>query len=489
MAQTHGDVVLRFDNVSFGFSHKKPLLREASFGLRQGAKFTLMGQNGAGKTTIFKLITGKVKQDEGSVSCREGATIALAKQVIPREQMDLTVREFFQEAFPGQTIYNIDRRIENIFEVVNLHAPLEKKIRVFSGGQQARLLLAFALIQNPDLLLLDEPTNNLDRAGIEHLTKFLIDYQKTCLVISHDAQFLNAFTHGVLYLDSFNQKIEQYTGNYFKVVAEITQRIERERRAAVRKAKEVEHRKEQVGFFAQKGGHMRDVAKKMREKIKLIEEEEIEERQEDKIIRPFVIPCQEDIGGDIVKLTKVSVMRGHKPITKKVAINLKRRDKMELKGPNGIGKTTLLEMLASGKAKGAEIAEGTRIGFYRQDFSTLNFEETVYQSLIGAIAERSDVTEHSIRSMAAGFLIGPEMMQTRVEHLSEGQKGLLSFARLILQRPGLLILDEPTNHINFRHLPIIAKALQMYGGTMILVSHMPEFTKEIKITQELDLGL
>ena len=255
-----------------------------------------------------------------------------------------------------------------------------------------------------------------------------------------------------------------------------------------RGVEEQEHRKEQVGFFAQKGGHMRDVAKKMREKIKLIEEEEIEERQEDKIIRPFVIPCQEDIAGDIVNLTKVSVMRGHKPITKKVAINLKRRDKLELKGPNGIGKTTLLEMLASGKAKGAEIAEGTRIGFYRQDFSTLNFEETVYQSLIGAIAERSDVTEHSIRSMAAGFLIGPEMMQTRVEHLSEGQKGLLSFARLILQRPGLLILDEPTNHINFRHLPIIAKALQMYGGAMILVSHMPEFIKEIKITQELDLG-
>ena len=487
MAQAQGEAIIRFKNVSFEYGHNKPILKEVDFSVRQGAKMAIMGQNGAGKSTIFQLITGALKAESGDISKDLNLKIALARQAIPREQLDLTVLEFFQQCFSNK-VYDIEPKIDTVLEVVNLRAPHDRLVRSFSGGQQARLLLASALIQDSDVLLLDEPTNNLDKDGIAHLRHFLIDYKKTCLVISHDAQFLNAFTHGVLYLDSFNQKIEQYTGNYFKVVAEITQRIERERRTAVRKAKEVEHRKEQVGFFAQKGGHMRDVAKKMREKIKLIEEEEIEERQEDKIIRPFVIPCQEDIAGDIVNLTKVSVMRGHKPITKKVAINLKRRDKLELKGPNGIGKTTLLEMLASGKAKGAEIAEGTRIGFYRQDFSTLNFEETVYQSLIGAIAERSDVTEHSIRSMAAGFLIGPEMMQTRVEHLSEGQKGLLSFARLILQRPGLLILDEPTNHINFRHLPIIAKALQMYGGAMILVSHMPEFIKEIKITQELDLG-
>lgn len=488
MAQTRNEVVLRFDAVSFGFSHKKPLLKEASFSLRQGAKFTLMGQNGAGKTTIFKLITDKVKPESGTIIHEGGSTIALAKQVIPRGQMELAVRDFFKEAFPGETVYNIDKRIEDVCEVVNLHAPLEKKIKTFSGGQQARLLLAFALIQNPDLLLLDEPTNNLDKAGIEHLTKFLIEYPKTCLVISHDAQFLNAFTHGVLYLDSFNQKIEQYTGDYLKVVEEITQRIERERRAAVRKAKEVEHRKEQANFFAQKGGHMRDVAKKMREKIEKIEGEEMEERQEDKMIRSFVIPCQEESTGDIIKLTSVSVLRNHKPVTKKVTITLKRRDKLSLTGPNGIGKTTLLEALASGKVKGAEIAEGTQIGFYRQDFSSLNYDETVYQSLSNAVGDHIDVTEQHLRSTAAGFLIGPEMMGLRVDHLSEGQKGLLSFARLVLQKPGLLILDEPTNHINFRHLPVIAKALHMYGGTMILVSHMPEFVKEIGITQELNLG-
>ena len=126
------------------------------------------------------------------------------------------------------------------------------------------------------MLLLDEPTNNLDKAGIEHLTQFLMDSKKTCIVISHDADFLNSFTQGVLYLDSFTKKVEQYTGNYFDVVKEITARLERERMKNVRLQKEIQHRKDQANFFAQKGGHMRDVARKMNEKIDELEEDIVE---------------------------------------------------------------------------------------------------------------------------------------------------------------------------------------------------------------------
>jgi ATPase subunit of ABC transporter with duplicated ATPase domains len=483
-----GDVVLRFNEVSFNFGHNKPILKEADFSLRKGAKFTLMGQNGAGKTTLFKLINGEIKPEEGEIIRAPNMTIASGKQVIPRDQLPLTVKEFFEQAFPNQKIYDLDRRIEKILEVVHLHAPLDRKIKDFSGGQQARLLLSFALIQNPDLLLLDEPTNNLDKAGIAHLTEFLIEYPKTCLVISHDANFLNSFTHGVLYLDSFTKKIDLYAGNYLKVVEEITRRIEAERRLAVRQEKEIEHRKEQANFFAQKGGHMRDVARKMREKIEDIEADKIEERQEDKTIRSFAIPCQDNLSGEIVTLTSVSIMEHHKPTAKKVKIVLKKRDKLLISGPNGIGKSTLLEHLASGKTKGMDIAENIRIGFYRQDFSTLDFDQTVYESLASVLEHRADISESDLRSTAAGFLITAELMNIKVGHLSEGQKGLLSFARLVLQKPGLLILDEPTNHINFRHLPVISKALQMYEGAMILVSHMPEFIKEIKTTHDLDLG-
>ena len=206
------ETVLRFEELSFDYGPMRPILDEATFSLRKGMKVALMGQNGAGKSTIFQLITGGLKPESGKVNISNGMTIATAKQVIPRDQMGLTVREFFEKCF-SHKVYDIDPRIDEVLEVVNLkgHEKLHDRIiKSFSGGQQARLLLASALIKKPDLLLLDEPTNNLDKAGIEHLTKFLTDYKKTCIVISHDSGFLNAFTSGVLYLDVFTRKVEQY---------------------------------------------------------------------------------------------------------------------------------------------------------------------------------------------------------------------------------------------------------------------------------------
>jgi len=478
------EVILRFDEVSFSHGHNKPILSEVSFSVRRGLKFTLMGQNGAGKSTIFHLITGALTPDSGAINIIPGLTVAAAKQVIPRDQLNLTLREFFQSCFK-EKIYDIDPKIDEVLELVNLSADHDRQVKTFSGGQQARLLLASAIIQDPDLLLLDEPTNNLDKEGIGHLTKFLIDYQKTCIVISHDADFLNAFTHGVLYLDVFTNKIEQYTGNYFDLLVEIKARIERENRKNAQLAKKIIENKEKANYFAQKGGKMRLVAKKMRDEVEEMEEAKVNVRKEDKTIRPFVIPCQEDIGGEILNITSFAVMEKHKFIRKEAHISLRKREKLLLVGPNGIGKTTLLEALASGKAKGAEIAPGVVVGYYRQDFSTLNFEDTVYHSF-SLVA--GDLSEENIRSIAAGFLITNDLFYSKIGSLSEGQKGLVSLARLVLQKPGLLILDEPTNHINFRHLPIIAEALNKYEGAMILVSHMPEFVEQMKITETLDLG-
>lgn len=476
------NVILRFNKVSFEYGNK-PILNEADFSVREGSKITLMGQNGAGKSTILRLIMGDLKSESGAVIVTKNLSLATARQVIPRNEMELTVKEFFEKVFV-EKIYDIDPRIKKVLDVVHLTVPDNKILKKLSGGQQARLLLAQALIQDPDILLLDEPTNNLDKHGISHLTQFLIDYPKTCIVISHDADFLNSFTHGVLYLDVFTKKIEQYQGDYLAVVEEIKARLERERMKNVQLEKDIQNRKEQASFFEQKGGHMRDVARKMNEKIKELEGDIVEVRREDKIIRNFSIPCQEDINGLILELKSVSIMKNHKPTTKKVNVALKKNEHLLLSGPNGIGKTTLLEMLASGHAKGEHITPGIHIGYYRQDFSTLDFEEIVYKTLSNSMKRG---TEQELRSCAAGFLLDSEILKAKIGSLSEGQKGLVAFAKLSLEQPGLLILDEPTNHINFRHIPVIARALDRYEGAMILVSHVPDFVKQIRIDQVLDL--
>lgn len=477
------DTVLRFDDVSFEYGHNKPILDEVSFSVRRGSKITIMGQNGAGKSTLFQLITKQLKPESGKISITNGLSIAISRQVIPRPELDLTVRDFFQKCFK-EKIYDIDPRIDAVLEAVNFHAPKDRIVKSFSGGQQARLLLASALIQDPDILLLDEPTNNLDKAGIAHLTDFLKAYKKTVIVISHDAEFLNSFTDGVLYLDVHTRKIEQYVGDYFDVLKDITARVEKENRANALLAKEIQAKKDQANMFANKGGQMRLVAKRMREKAEELEEDIVEVRKEDKTIRPFTIPSQPEFTGAILNISSYKVIKQHKATVRTCSIKLKRKQHLLLQGPNGIGKSTLLESLASGKAEGAVISEGVRVGYYRQDFSTLNFEDTVYESLLSASATH---IETHIRATAAGFLIHADMMETKIGALSEGQKGLVAFARLVLQKPGLLILDEPTNHINFRHIPIIAKALDQYEGAMILVSHVPEFVSQIRIDEVLDL--
>ncbi len=479
--------VIRFEKVSFEYGHNKPILEEVDFGLRRGMKMAVMGQNGAGKSTLFALMTGELKPESGDINISHGMKVAIASQVISRDKIELTVREFFQSYF-SEPIYNIDPRIDDVLEVVNLkhHDKLHDRIvKSFSGGQQARLLLASALIQDPDLLLLDEPTNNLDKAGIEHLTKFLVEYDKTCVVISHDAEFLNAFTTGVLYLDVFTRKVEQYPGNYHDVQRDILTRIDKENRKNAQLEKKIQENKDKANFFAQKGGKMRLVAKKMRTEVEEMEEEKVDVRKEDRTIRPFVIPAQEELSGVAFSLTSYSVLSPKgKPVVKKSNISLRKNNHLLLRGPNGIGKSTLLEAIAKGVAEGATISEGVKVGYYRQDFSTLDFEQTVYDALMHAMGQPD---EKRMRTVAAGFLIVGDTIYTKIGSLSEGQKGLVAFASLVLERPGLLILDEPTNHINFRHLPEIAKALDAYQGAMILVSHVPEFVEKIRMDDILDL--
>lgn len=482
--------ILSFKDVTFEYKQNQPLIEKSSFSLEEGSKVTIMGQNGSGKSTILKLIQKELVPDYGSINIPTGMRVASARQVMKREYNSLTVLDYFKVHAPYLE-RGIEKNIYQVLETVELEAPLTREIKTFSGGQQARLLLAAALIQEPDLLLLDEPTNNLDINGIDRLTEFIIGCSKTCLVISHDEGFLNTFTDSVLYLDSFTHKIESYEGNYIDVKREISKRIQKENQDNARLAKQAQEKKDQSNKFKDKGGGLRKVAKKMRDDAEKMEEQQVNVRREDKPIRNFTIPCQFGISGEIIDLSVVSLPSSKTdnnlavlPLQK--PISLKKKMKLHLKGPNGIGKTTLLENIVKGRIAGCNIPFGLTIGYYRQDFSTLNMEHTILESLFEVCP---NANEEHVRKVAGSFHLTGSIVHQKIHTLSEGQKGLCAFARLVLQEPALLIMDEPTNHINFRHLPAIAKALNEYEGALIVVSHDHSFIQQVNVSSTMDLGI
>lgn len=479
------ETVISFKWVDFFYDFRKPILEDVSFNVRKGSKITLMWQNGAGKSTIFKLINKTLEKKAWVINVDNKLTIATWYQVVLEEDKELTVGQFFRKYFGDDTIFNIDKQIFEILTVVNLKAPLDKQIKAFSWWQQARLLLAAALIQNPDILLLDEPTNNLDKEWIWHLITFLQNYKNTVLVISHDAEFLNSFTDWVLYLDVHTKIVEQFMWDYHDVVEQISRKKEKENMANARLEKEAQAKKEQAEKFAHKWGKLRLVAKKMREAAAEMEEDMVETRREDKTIRDFTIPLQENIGWVLLNIHSAHIINDDNVVERDLDIQIRKDDHVLLSWPNGIWKSTLLEKIVSWDETGATLTPWVKIWYYRQDFSNLDFNQTVYDCLREVAWE--EMWEQDLRSKAAWFLITWEVMKTEIWNLSEWLKWLVAFCRLVFLQPWLLILDEPTNHINFRHIPVIAKALSEFQGWMILVSHVDEFVWQIRIDQYLDL--
>ena len=398
--------------------------------------------------------------------------------------MELTLREWYSETLEEED-YSFDKKINDTLTELNFSADLDKKLKDFSGGQQARLLLGYALVQDPDILLMDEPTNNLDTDWIGDLITFLLMFEKTVVVISHDADFLNMFTDGVLYLNVMKQKVEQYWGNYLDVQEQIESQVEKEEKQNARAVKQIRDAKDKINQFANKWGKMRKLAKKMRWQVAEAEEEIVEVRRDDQTIGHFALDFENYVW-PIVTINNISLMKkdgtvGQFPLD----LVVKKKQRYILEWPNGIGKTTLLKRLVHAHDKDATIHDDIRVGYYSQDFAALDMDMVVRD----ALHEVSDMlSDQEVYKVAAGFLLRGDLLKNTIGLLSEGQKWLLCYARFVLQKPHLLIMDEPTNHINFRHLPIIAECLNEYQWAMIMVSHDQEFVKQMKWLETIELG-
>ena len=366
------------------------------------------------------------------------------------------MKEFFKSEFCARTDpgNKLSSKIHRVLKQVSLRgADIETRtVDSFSGGQQARLLLAAALIKKPSILLLDEPTNNLDVTGIENLKNLLVSTDQTVVVISHDEDFLNSFTDSVLYLDMFSKQVETYYGDYFFVKSEIAKRIRKENQKNTRLEKEAQKKKDQANVFANKGGGMRKVAKRMRAVAEKLSDSVVEVRREDFSLSKFQFPFPHgSTTGTLMEIESITTRCPEKggmlvkPL-RNGSLKLEKGSRVHVSGPNGIGKTTFLERMVKGDAQGVKIGNGVRIGYYRQDFHNFDFESQVMDCLEESAG---DHTQHEIRKIAARFFLSSRTLYQKVKTLSEGQKALMSLACLMLEEPSVLVMDEPTNHVNF----------------------------------------
>eukprot|EP00984_Skeletonema_dohrnii_P036681 scaffold37915_cov250-Skeletonema_dohrnii-CCMP3373.AAC.1 len=272
---------------------------------------------------------------------------------------------------------------------------------------------------------------------------------KTCVVISHDEDFLNAFTDQVLYLDMFSKKVETYWGDYWFVKEEIRKRIKKENAVNAQLKKKAQAKKDQANKFAGKGGGLRKVAKTMRGLAAEIEDQMQDVRREDYTLSEFTVPFSAPSGSPSGKMMRIEQVSAYNRSAKmSEPVDLGRGSRVQVTGPNGIGKT---------------FCSWKEVSSHRH-------------------------TNEQIRKTAGRFFLGNRIMKQKVVTLSEGQKGLLSLACLCLQEPSILIIDEPTNHINFRHLPALAYAVNNFKGPVLLVSHDQHFVSSVGVNTTIDMG-
>ncbi|MGI3164756.1 ABC-F family ATP-binding cassette domain-containing protein [Pseudooceanicola sp. 200-1SW] len=482
--------MLRISSISYSVAGR-PLLEEASVTVPEGHKVGIVGRNGTGKTTLFRLIRGELTLDGGEITLPARARIGGVAQEVPGNEVslidtvlaaDVERAELLAEAesaTDGARIADIQTRLADIdaWSAEGRAASILKGLgftdaeqqmpcSAFSGGWRMRVALAGVLFAQPDVLLLDEPTNYLDLEGALWLESYLASYPHTVLVISHDRGLLNRAVGHILHLE--DRKLTLYSGGYDTFAKTRAAKLA----VAEAEASKQEARRAHLQSFVDRFKAKASKAKQAQSRVKALEKMTPITRPQEAALRRFSFPQPEELSPPILKTEGVSVGYDGKAILHHLDLRIDQDDRIALLGRNGEGKSTLSKLL-SGRlaAMGGDIVKSSklRIGFFAQhQVEELHLDETPIDHVR---RERPNEAPAQLRARLAGFGVGAEQAETLVGKLSGGQKARLSLLLATLDAPHMLILDEPTNHLDIESREALVEALTDYTGAVILVSH------------------
>ena len=482
--------MLRISDISYSVEGR-PLFDGASATIPTGHKVGLVGRNGTGKTTLFRLIKGELALEGGSISLPSRARIGGIAQEAPASDVslintvlaaDLERAELMAEAEtatdPGRIAevqtrladidaWSAEARAASILKGLGFDEEAQQRpCADFSGGWRMRVALAAVLFSEPDLLLLDEPTNYLDLEGALWLEAYLVKYPHTVIIISHDRELLNRSVGGILHLE--DRGLIYYGGNYDQFARQ--RAANRANQAAA--AKKQEAQRAHLQAFVDRFKAKASKAKQAQSRVKMLEKMETIRAPEDAARTVFSFPEPEELSPPIIATEGVSVGYGDTVILSKLDLRIDQDDRIALLGKNGEGKSTLSKMLSGRLAPmSGKMTQSSklRIGFFAQhQVDELYIDETPLQHLQ---RERPEEGQAKLRARLAGFGLGAAQADTEVGRLSGGQKARLSLLLATLDAPHLLILDEPTNHLDIESREALVEALTAYTGAVILVSH------------------